>query len=878
MTQLPWALLGWVAGVAALVAQESLWSVHFYELFLLLALFCIVFSAIYFLCPGRARAWISGLTWALAFGLLGFASSGWRAVQWQSDQLPAHWQGQSLAVEGVVADLPRATPWGWRLVLELDDGHRQWQGARLPQRLLLSWAAPAGGEAPHAGETWRMTVRLRQPHGLANPGGGDPELWLWEQGIGATGSVRINRREAAPQRLAAAGWGLDALREGVRAGIWAQVPDARVAGVLAALVVGDQAAIERADWDVFRTTGVAHLMSISGLHITLWAWLTSLLVGRVWRWAPRVSATWGTRLLLACPAPVAAAWGGLVLALAYALFSGWGVPAQRTLIMLAVWTALRAGVRSWPWPLVGLTAMALVLARDPWALMQPGFWLSFVAVGVLMSGAVDRLRPAMLGASLAREAPRMRRLVVALRERAWLMWREQWVMTVALAPLSLWLFGQVSWVGLLANALAIPLVTLVITPLGLAGVVWPWAWTAAAAVMQVLLVGLGALAAWPGAAFTWPGLPWPLALGAAVAAVAVVLPMPWTWRMPALVLCLPALAYQPWRPASGDFELVAADVGQGSAVIIRTASGSLLYDAGPAWGPDSDAGQRVLLPLLHHLGDAPGRVVLSHSDIDHVGGAASVLAAWPQVPVWASFDAWRLDDIRQRQLGPHPAGSDLQAVRAPMPIAPGDANATGLARTWTRCQAGQHWEQDGVQFDILHPAPEMYEAPHSTNSMSCVLWVRGAHASALLTGDLDARYEAALVKDRPDVRASLLVAPHHGSRFSSSPVLLDTLHPARVVVQAGYRNRYGHPAPEVQARYDADGIPWVQTPVCGAYRWRSEAPGAFTCQRDVARRHWHWRPQVALPDPDPEPDPTDMPSAGFQQASEASAHAVQRMP
>ena len=299
-------------------------------------------------------------------------------------------------------------------------------------------------------------MRLRQPHGLANPHGFDSELWLWEQGIGATGYVRLGKGDLPARRLMAAGWGIAPLRESVRSQIAEHVSDRRLAGVLSALVMGDQAAIDRGEWDVFRATGVAHLVSISGLHITLWAVLATWAVGRGWRWAPRISPIWGSRLLLACPAPVAAACGGGVLALAYAVFSGWGIPAQRTALMLGVALALRLLGRRWPWHAVAGAALAVVLTWDPWAGLQPGFWLSFVAVGVLL--AVGESRPqageqhsvSATPSFWARGLPwgqRCQLLGAGLWASVGNLVRTQWLISLALAPLSLVLFGQVSVVG-----------------------------------------------------------------------------------------------------------------------------------------------------------------------------------------------------------------------------------------------------------------------------------------------------------------------------------------------------------------------------------------------------------------------------------------------
>lgn len=836
--------LAWTAGVVAQLQQSALWSSLVYKIFCAFALVLIGLFALFnfVLCSAdgpRFRPWHRHA--AVAFRLVGWlgvallaaGSTGWRAASHQAQVLAAPWQGQTLLLTGRVDDLPRLTSTGWRFALRVEQvqlprpgahaspppadvpGRSQQQSARwqapvatpasgLPCRVMLNWMAQTDGAVPQAGERWRLAVRLRQPHGLANPQGFDSELWMWEEGLGATGYVRMGKNDPQPVRLAAATPGLQPLREHLRSQIHRHVADARAAGLLSALVVGDQASIDPGDWDVFRATGVAHLVSISGLHITLWAGLCGWLVLRLWRWAPRLSARWGSRLLLACPAQVAAAWGGWGLALGYAVFSGWGIPAQRTALMLTVVMGLRLLGRRWPWPVVGIVAMAVVLAWDPWAWLQPGFWLSFVAVGVLMAMDSDR------------------------QPRGWArlidMTRTQWGISLALAPLTLAWFGQVSVVGMLANLVAIPVVTLLITPLALAGALWPALWLAAAWLVGWGLQWLGWLATLSWASLTLPGPPAVLALAAVAGGLMLALPWPPHLRWLGLGWALPALLWLPPRPAQGEFELLAADVGQGSAVLIRTASTSVLYDAGPQWGPQSDAGQRVLRPLLHALGEWPSHMVLSHRDGDHVGGALALLNS-PQQPeqVWASFDPPAMVS----------ALSDPATAQAVLAHPP----------PWTRCQAGQHWELDGVRFEVLHPWPRhVAAATTGSNNLSCVLWVSGAHRSALLTGDLEAAYEAELVQAWPGLRADLLMAPHHGSQTSSSPALLDAVRPAAVVVQAGYLSRYGHPAAQTTQAYAVRGIRWVATPSCGAVRWHSDDPDTLHCQRQSHPRYWHWRP------------------------------------
>jgi competence protein ComEC len=385
----------------------------------------------------------------------------------------------------------------------------------------------------------------------------------------------------------------------------------------------------------------------------------------------------------------------------------------------------------------------------------------------------------------------------------WKLLREQAVVTLALTPLSLLLFGQISVVGLLANLLAIPWVTLVVTPLALLGMALPVLWDGAALAVQGLMTWLGWLSQWPWAS-VFRAVP-PLWMGVVAALGAWLLVMPWpkSLRLVAVVLLWPVVVWVPPRPAPGEFEVMALDVGQGSAVLVRTATHSLLFDTGPRYGPQADAGRSIVVPVLRAMGEAPDTVVVSHRDSDHAGGAASVRAAWPEARWLASYGQ--------------------------------------VASEW--CVAGQRWQWDGVAFEVLHPGPEHYgdrgQGRLPSNAMSCTVRVDNGREAAWLSGDLDAARETRLALDRPDLRAGLLVAPHHGSRTSSSPVLLNTLLPKWVLVQAGYRNRFGHPAPEILARYRVRGIQWVGSPACGAALWRSEKPMDVSCHRQRDRRYWH---------------------------------------
>ena len=751
----------------------------------------------------------------LATALVAWGLCGLRATVFAAGVLPPALEGRDVLVTGVVSRMPQRHPAGLRLRLVVESAELEGRAVQLPGLVDVGWyggqlanaeGASEDGAPPaavpdtlRAGERWRMRLRLKAPHGLRNPGGFDYELWLWEQGVQALGTVRTGRYDPVPQRLGQT-WQfpVEQLRQRVRDAVWQRLGTGQggqmaapesAAGVVAALLVGDQQAIERADWDVFRATGVAHLMSISGLHITMFSWLAVVLVGWAWRRSQRL-CQW-------MPAPVAAGLGGLALAALYAVFSGWGVPAQRTVLMLAVVLLLRLGGRRWPWPLVWLLAGAAVVAVDPWALWQAGFWLSFVAVGVLYAG----------GPGTAPQLPGLQP-----GQRALGLWREQWLVTCALTPLVLVLFGQVSLVGLLANLLAIPWVTMVVTPLVMLGMAVPPAWDLAAWALHGLMLVLQWLAAWPFATVSVPSAPWWAAAAGVVGGVLLVLRLPWPVRLLGLPLVLPVLLWQVPRPPAGEFELLAADIGQGSAVLVRTASHALLYDAGPQYSVESDAGHRVLVPLLRTLGERLDTVVLSHRDLDHTGGARAVLDMQAQAALSSSLE-------------------------------PG--HALVQQRPGTRCEAGQRWQWDGVDFEVLHPQAADYGAAGAkkSNALSCVLRIGSAHGThALLAGDIETAQESRLVSTGAPLRADWLLVPHHGSKTSSSDAFLAAVRPGVALVQAGYRNRFGHPAPSVVQRYASHGIRLVDTVHCGAAVWRSDQPAAVSCERERAPRYWQHTP------------------------------------
>ncbi|MCK9515827.1 MAG: DNA internalization-related competence protein ComEC/Rec2 [Ottowia sp.] len=809
--------LGWIAGTAVQLQQRELRDDWVYGAALLLALLLVAAAR-----TGRRAgrddsgqrrvAAVAVLAWLLAALLAAWGAAGWRAASMQQQALAPALEGVDLRLTGVIAAMPQQGEGGWRFLFDVENAELEGRAVAVPRRLQLSWytrprnwgdaaAAPSSHPEPglqqplYAGDRWQLTARLKAPHGNINPHGFDYELWLHAHRIAATGYVRINKKTRPPERLAqAVAHPVERLRQSVRDRILALAAAdgsktaAQRFGVVAALATGDQNAIARGDWDVFRVTGVAHLVSISGLHIGMMAWLASMLVGFLWRRSVRWRRLIRVDLCHWLPAPHAALLGALLFGTAYAVFSGWGVPAQRTVIMLASVIVLRLAGLRWPWWLTWLWTCMAVLAVDPWAFLQAGFWLSFVAVGILF----------VTGSRAVGEAAgwtgRLRGLLVT-----------QTRITVALAPLTLILFGQASVVGLLANLVAIPWVTLIVTPTALAGLLWPFSWQVAAWSLWPLLPLLHALAAQPWAQLTAAAAPLLLGLAAAAGALLVVMRLPWSVRLGGVPLFLPLLLWQPARPPPGQFHVLALDVGQGSAILVQTAGHTLLYDAGPRFSHRSDAGERIVLPLLQALGENLDMLVLSHRDSDHTGGAAAVHAAFPQTPVVASLHA---DDA-------------LPGVSVGAP-----------------CRTGMRWNWDGVAFEVLYPDDGDVPAAGSSNAISCVLRVSNASVAALLSGDLEAAQERALVGRDVPLRSDVIVVPHHGSNTSSTDELLHAVQPRLALIQSGYRNRYGHPTSAVLARYARHDAVTYDSPDCGAMHWRSSAPAQLRCERELSRRYW----------------------------------------
>ncbi len=809
------------------------------------------FGVLIALSPLAERSWPSGfrqpcspsfvfharlLATVLAALVLGAAWAAWRAERRLAERLAAELEGVTLSLTGVVSSLPTGSSDGLRFHFTVD-GKRP---AGLPGLLALGWQQAPPDLLP--GTRLTLTVRLKRPHGLANPHGFDYEYWLLQRGIGATGYV-LAARPASPVDLRPA-WRIARWRAQLRARMLAAMPaDAPFAGVLVALAIGDQSGIDAEQWRWFTRTGIGHLVSISGLHITMISGLAGALARALWRRSFGLARWMRRPLPLRCPAQRAAALVAVAMALAYGLLSGMEVPAQRTVAMVAVTALALWWQRRPPASLVLAWAAAVALALDPWAVRAAGFWLSFGAVAAIFLAASQRTvaaadpRPPPPSVWRARWHGLRRHLAEAVRT--------QWAVTVGLLPPTLLLFQQVSVVSPLANALAIPVVSLLVTPLALSAALlaaWPANWPiggaiamAAAVLLTLAHQAMASLAAVlvrlaaPNWAVWQAARPDTVELAFAMLGTAVLLApraFGWGWRVHGLVLLIPMLSSGRAPLPAAAFRATALDVGQGAAVLIETRGHRLLYDTGPAYGPADaprpSAGERVVVPFLRAVGiHSLDALVISHEDADHAGGARDVMAALPVRRLWAAL----------------PRGHPLWHL--PAGVAP-DVNAV--------CAAGIGWQWDGVRFELLHPLPGQGDDPAiGSNARSCVLRVSSPHAAMLLTGDIDRAAELAMVARLPPeaLRADLMLVPHHGSRTSSSDEWLDAVRPTAAVFQLGYRNRYRHPHATVWARYGRRGITRYRSDRTGAVELVADQGGiAIAPFRQQSRRYWRSAPEA----------------------------------
>ena len=673
--------------------------------------------------------------------------------------------GRVVEIRGRVSGLPKQRPEQTQFDLAVD-AVVAWPpcAGEPPRRVRLTWyAGPAIGPA----ETWQLRVKLRGVRGYQNPGGFDYEAFGLANGIDGVGPVEFGRKLADAPRFVWDGLRFD-LRERFAAA------DLRRPGILLAMLTGDAGLMDERDWALFRATGTVHLMVISGLHLTI-VGAVGIAFGRVLARLHRGSLA---RRGVAWPG---AACGGVIVTL-YACLAGWGVAVLRAWVVAIAVAWLVAIARRVSLPTLFTCIAAVVLTVDPLAPLQAGFWLSMVAVAVLLAFFAPRMA----------RLSTVRGLVIA-----------QLAMAVGMTPALTGTIGSVAWIGPLANVIAVPVLSVIVVPIDLA----------AALAMSTIGVGRSLLQVadlltdWTVrylealAAFGWVGwqtdarpFVW---LVSAIAGAALLLPFPLRHRALLLPCVFISLLPADAAPRHGQFRIEVLDVGQGLAVFVATERHTLLYDAGARYRTGFDLGRVVVLPALSSASvvrlDA---AVLSHADIDHVGGFAAVA-----------------DGVERRALlggEPVPEFADLRP-----------------------CVRDQGWQWDGVRFRVFRATDA-----GSDNDRSCVLSIGNGAQAALLPGDVTRRAEPALIAWLGEEPIDLLVAAHHGSRSSTGETFARRAAPRIVVYSAGYLNRFGHPHREVVCRLRAIGANGFATAYSGAVSWSSERPSVVQELRRHAPPYW----------------------------------------
>ncbi|MEO1244524.1 MAG: DNA internalization-related competence protein ComEC/Rec2 [Pseudomonadota bacterium] len=653
---------------------------------------------------------------------------------------------------------------------------------RLPGKLWLRWQAPP--VAVRGGDVWELVIRPRVPRGAANPGGFDVEAWLFREGVGATGHVAAHPRN----RLLGSGQGggLLALRQRLAARLARVAKDPATAAVLTAITVGARDGLSEAQWERYARTGASHLMAISGLHIGLAAVAA---YGAVLLLLAAFRIRRGNHRLALC--------GSLLVAGAYVLVSGAGIPAVRAFVMLFVASFASLTLRPLS-PFSGLAiAAVLLMAVQPIASGDAGFVLSFSAVLLLLWLARQSRRYAAGGTARARWAAAFGFLV-----------RMQWVLLFGLLPATALLFERYAPAAPLVNLLIVPVFSLLIVPSSLLGLLLDGALAPAGDLLLRLASACVRAVEWLLARSVWPVGELSAELGL-TGTLCLLLASVWAWLprgCPGRALSWPALAalvlWQPERPPAGCARVAVLDVGQGQSVVVETRHTTLLYDTGPAYPGGGSAMQNVVLPYLRYRGIAALDVtVISHADIDHSGGLPALLAALP---------AGRLL-----------SGEPLQQ---------------GIRRA-ELCHAVRPWRRDGVNFAFVATA-----ALREGNNASCVLEIAAGKRRLLLAGDIERAVETELVAAGVLRQAAVVSIPHHGSRTSSSTAFVASVAAGTAIASAGHGNRWGFPKPDVVRRWQAAGTRVLSTGDVGAVGFSLCAHGAPPVPSGYRERHrrvWH---------------------------------------
>lgn len=706
--------------------------------------------------------------------VLGAAFAALAADHALSRRLPADLSAQSGEVVAVITGLPERDGRNWHFEARVR------ASTDFPMlragKIKLSWYRTDAQLKP--GDIWRLQVKLRTPNGVRNPGGYDAEKRALERNWLAQGYVR---QQAT--RLGSAS-GIDGLRNHLSTSMAHRLGE-RQARFVQSLAIGDTRQLSDDDWEALRKTGITHLIAISGFHVGIVALAASWLVFGLYRVLPALG------LVLARPLGMALA--SALAAWLYAGLAGFAVPTVRTALMISVFMACRVLLRQVSVIHAVALSMAAIVGFDTFALLSPGFWLSFGGVLLLLA-----FMPSAPGQGLLR--PFM---------------RAQWICTIGLLPLTVAFFGQTTLIGPAANMLAIPWISLLVVPLSLVGCLLAGFPSISGPVWQLsawLMDLLWRLLLWAGQS-PWAALYFPepsvWTVLAAVAAVLLLLmpkELPGKWL--GLLLLLPL--FWPKLPdiAHGSADIAMIDVGQGLSVLVRTRHHALLYDAGAGKVGGFSQGESVIVPALRAIDvDHLDIAVISHGDTDHAGG--------------------------------------FPAIRKRMRIASIQASERALQGSYRRCRAGQAWTWDGVQFRYLWPGAGLMDGD---NDRSCVLQIIAGGHRVLLTGDISARVEAVLLETYASgLRSDVLLVPHHGSKSSSSAAFIARVDPQLALISSGFQNRFRHPNVQVARRYHEHGTATVNSVDSGWAELTLSTQGWSWRHRERIDRKRYWQRTVTEP-------------------------------
>ena len=723
--------------------------------------FFVSFLTISFAClrHWRLMFFTSGLLWALCF-------ANFRLL----DKLPEHLQGESIPVEGKVIGLPQYDERKVRFDFVISKPK-----VNFPNKIRISWYFPK--RQIKAGQHWKFNVKLKRPHGRFNPGGFDYERWLFMQNIGATGYVR----NKPPAKLIATDqvWqNIDVLRQIVSDKLLELANHTENIAVIKALTLGERNDISNKQWEIYRNTGTAHLLAISGLHIGLISGLVYFLILKL-----------AIKLELVSPQTFAAIFA-IIIAIFYSAMAGFSLPTQRTLLMLTTTMAAITWQRNIkPLNTLALTIMA-VLILDPLAVLSASFWLSFSAVALIIYCLAGRLGKSGYWKSAI---------------------KIHWSMAIGLAPLLLYYFNQVSIISPIANLVTVPVVSLLIVPACLLAVlllfISPQLAELLFVIINKLLQGLNYLLSLmsdiPYASVPTMTLPYYVIALSLIGVFVILLPKGMPARWLGFVLLLPLLNVDAKKTDPGDISLTVLDVDQGLSAVIETSNHVLIYDTGAKYSDKFDMGDAVVIPFLKRKGiNTVDTLLISHADNDHIGGAESVLEQLPVVKTITSAPEM-LDKY-----------------------------------TPILCQAGQFWTWDQVEFEVLSPGTHAFM---TENNNSCVLKVSSKSGSLLLTGDIEADAENWLVNKYSDqLKSNVLIAPHHGSKTSSTLTFLEKVNPNIIIIPSGYRNRYSFPHQEVLHRYRKINASWFNTADNGAISINLKKEYLFVSSERIRQaKYWH---------------------------------------